>query len=337
MKLKITIYLLLIASISMFGQNITKSGTTAAQFLKIGVGSRAIGMGGAFTATADDFTASYWNPAGLAANKSNEAFFNHSNWIMDVSFDYAGFATYIPDVGTIGAFVSILNSIDGMLVRTEEEPEGTGEKFDAGAMAIGLSYARNLTDKFSIGFNAKYIREYIWHESATGFALDVGALYKINILNEFRIAASISNFGTKMKLDGRDIMEIKQVGEAGQGNLINSFIELEEWDLPLLFRFGLAADVIKTEDTRLTTAIDAVHPNDHTEYLNTGVEYSWNEILFARAGYTSLFEVDSEKGYTFGLGLNYRVMQSVRVMIDYAYQDMDRLGSLHYLSFGIKF
>ncbi|GAB4141756.1 MAG: hypothetical protein Fur0015_11270 [Ignavibacteriales bacterium] len=336
MKIKILVLSVIFATFAL-AQGTSKSGTTAAQFLKIGIGPRAIGMGSAFTATANDLSSIYWNPAGLSSNYSTDAMFNHTNWIADVGYDFAGFSTNVSGVGTMGAFVSVLKSIDGMMVRTVESPEGTGERFDAGGMSIGLSFARELTDNFSIGFNAKYIREYIWNESATGFALDAGVLYKINVLNELRLGASISNFGTKMKLDGRDLVEVKQVGEAGQGNLINSVIQIEEWDLPLLFRVGVASDLIKSDAFRLTTAIDAVHPNDHTEYLNLGSEFSWNEILFFRVGYNSLFEEKTEKGFAGGIGLNYRLIESVKVIFDYAYQDFGRLKNTHYFSIGVKF
>ena len=339
MKRIITILTILLTcfSLQVYGQNITKSGTTAAQFLKIGVGPRAIGMGSAFAATADDISAMYWNPAGMAILNKNEVTFNHVDWIANTGLDFAAASVKSEGIGTIGAFVTIMQTIDGMLVRTTEVPEGTGELFDAGSMAIGLTFARSLTDNFSIGFNAKYIREYIWHESAVGFALDAGVLYKIDVLNEFRLAGSISNFGTKMKMDGRDIQEIKQVGEAGQGNLIDTKVILDEWDLPLTFRVGVAADIIKSGSSRLTTAIDAVHPNDHTEYLNLGTEYSWNEIIFVRGGYNSLFEVDSEKGFTAGVGLNYKLVQNVNIVVDYAYQDFGRLEEVHYFSCGLKF
>ena len=115
-------------------QNLTKTGTTAAPFLKIGVGSRAIGMGGAFAATADDITAIYWNPGGLAKIYSSEATFNHVRWLADVNIDFAAFATHIPEFGTLGAFVSV-ETMDEMEVRTTAQPEGTGELFTAGAMA----------------------------------------------------------------------------------------------------------------------------------------------------------------------------------------------------------
>ncbi|MBN2572783.1 MAG: PorV/PorQ family protein [Ignavibacteriales bacterium] len=332
--------LLMIVIGNVYSQTLSKTGTTAAQFLKIPIGPRAIGMGGAFTATANDISAIYWNPAGLASGNTGEAGFNHINWFADIDYDFAGVATYIDGIGTIGAFVSVLSTED-MIVRTLENPEGTGEYFSFGDLAIGISYARNLTDNFSIGFNAKYIREHIWHMSAVGFAIDIGVLYKIPILNEFRLAACVSNFGTKMQLDGRDILLIYQSG-AGDGNLINTKVELDSWDLPLLFRVGIAADIVKDNTHRLTTAIDAVHPNDNTESLNFGLEYAWNDIFFVRGGYNAAFERDTEKGFTVGAGLKYRIISSIYAKVDYAYQDHGRLtagdfNDVHYFSLGIQF
>jgi len=334
-KIIATIIIIVFFVSGLSAQSLTKSGTTAAQFLKIDIGPRAIGMGGAFTATADDISAMYWNPAGLAYNTSGEAMFNHTDWFLDIAMEYAAVAINIPDIGTIGGFVTAL-TMDDMTVRTEDRPEGTGEMFDAGGLAIGLSYARNLTERFSIGFNAKYISEFIWHSKANGFALDVGTIYRIPIENEFRIGASISNFGTKMKLEGRDLIDIIQVG-GSSGNLINTKTDIDAYDLPLIFRVGVAMDVVKSEESRLTTAIDAVHPNDHTEFINSGLEYAWNEIFMMRAGYKSLFEAETEQGLTIGFGLHYRVMDYVLLKVDYSYQEFGRLTDVHQFSFGIKF
>jgi opacity protein-like surface antigen len=317
------------------GSSLNKTGTTAAQFLKIGIGPRAIGMGGAFTASANDINAMYWNPAGLSRMYSKEAYFNHVDWIMDVKLDYAGFALDVAEIGTLGAFISVM-SMDDMPVRTLEQPEGTGELFSAGSIVIGLSYARNLTEEFSIGFNAKYVGENIWNESAETFALDIGTQYVIPFLNEFRLGASISNFGPKMKMEGRDVLITTTVG-AGKGNLINTDLQLDEFDLPLLFRIGLAVDAIKTSENRLTLAVDAVHPNDNSEYINTGLEYTWNEIFFIRGGYKSLFEEDGEQGLTVGAGINYRFFDSFKIKFDYAYQDFGRLKNVQYVSLGVRF
>jgi opacity protein-like surface antigen len=312
-----------------------KTGTTSAQVLKLNVGPRAIGMGGAFTSIANDITAMYWNPGGTANIVSNEVYFNHTTLYADIKYDYAAFASNLSDFGTVGAFVSVL-SMDEMKVRTIENPEGTGEFFDAGALVIGLNYSRFLTENFSIGFNVKYINESIYNMSANGFAVDIGTLYKIPVLNELRIASSISNFGTKMQLAGRDITRTITSG-AGESNLINTNIELDKFDLPLLFRFGLSADVVRESTSRLTASIDAVHPNDHSEYISSGIEYSWNEIVHLRAGYNSLFEKDSEKGLTLGFGLYYRIIDLIKVKLDYAYQDFGRLKDVHYFAVGINF
>lgn len=312
-----------------------KTGTTATQVLKLNVGPRAIGMGGAFTSIADDITSVYWNPSGTANIVSNEAFFNHTALYSDISHDFAAYATSLSDIGTIGAFVSVL-SMDDMKVRTIENPEGTGEFFNYNTLVLGVNFSKFLTTNFSIGFNVKYISENLWHMSSEGFAIDIGTLYRIPVLNELRIASSISNFGTKMQLTGRDATVIYPSG-SGEENLINSNIELDKFDLPLIFRFGISADVIKLSTTRLTIGVDAIHPNDNTEYLNAGTEFSWNEIVFLRAGYNSLFEVDSEKGLTLGFGVNYRIMDMLKAKIDYAYQDFGRLKSVHYFSVGVTF
>ncbi len=332
---KIFLSIIFIGSAIIVNAQTVKTGTTAAQVLKIGVGGRAVGMGSAYTAVADDISAMYWNAGGLASLKSNEAYFNHTSLYADIGFDYASFAANLGEFGTIGASVSVL-SVDEMPVRTIEKPEGTGELFDVGSMVIGLSYARSLTDNFSIGFNAKYIRESIYNMSAVGFAVDVGTIYRIPVLNELRIAASISNFGTKMRLEGRDALVITHSGASGD-NLINSNLELDEFDLPLLFRFGLSSDIIKFGDSRLTLAVDAVHPNDHTEYLNSGAEFAWNETVFLRGGWNALFEKDSEKGLTLGIGFNYRLADYVTFVLDYAYEDYGRLTEAHFFSAGIKF
>lgn len=326
---------IIILPVSVANAQTVKTGTTASQVLKINVGPRAIGMGGAYTAISNDITAMYWNPGGTANIQRNEAFFNHTAFYADVNYDYAAVASHLPDFGTVGAFVSVL-SMDEMMVRTVENPEGTGEFFNAGAIVIGLNFSRYLTDNFAIGFNFKYINESIWHMSATGFGLDIGTMYKIPVLNELRIAASVSNFGTKMQLSGRDITTIITSG-AGGGNLVNTNLELDHFDLPLIFRFGISNDILRSEESRLTMAVDAIHPNDHTEYLNAGMEYAWEDIVFLRAGYNSLLETDSEKGLTLGFGLQYRIVDLVIVGLDYAYQDFGRLTEIHYFSLGVKF
>ncbi len=314
-----------------------KVGTTAAQFLKIGVGARALGMGGAQVGVTGDISSIYWNPAALSRlTISSELMFNHVNWLADINYDFAAGVLPIGDLGTFGISVTSLR-VPEEIVRTVDYPDGDGRRWDAGSFAFGLSYARNLTERFSIGFNAKYVRESVWSESASGFAIDVGTLYMSEIPG-LSIGASISNFGTKMRLDGRDInLNYDPDNNVGTGpNNIPSQLQTGEYDLPLIFRIGLAWDFYPVDEFRATLAVDATHPNDNTEYLNSGVELSWKEIFFGRIGYKSLFLRDTEQGLTWGLGLHYGITNVATIKLDYGFADYGRLKNVQYFSLGVR-
>ena len=153
--------------------DVSKTGTTAATFLEISVGAPAIGMGGAFVSLANDATALYWNPAGIATMSDMEVIAAHTDWIADTKFDFGGFVWPLGNFGTLGFSLTSLTMAD-MAVTTVEMPDGTGNIFSASDLAAGLTYARPLTDRFSVGFTAKFIQESIWHESAKAFAMDAG-------------------------------------------------------------------------------------------------------------------------------------------------------------------
>ena len=317
----------------------TKVATTAAQFLKIGVGARPIAMGGAYSAMQGDINSSYWNPAGISRIYGGEATFNHANWLADIKYDFFA-ATYdIPGLGTLGATIVSYN-VPEEIVRTYKNPEGDGRVFDAGAISIGLVYAQNLTDRFSIGISTKVIREWIWNESAMGLAVDIGTLY-ITPFNDLKIGASISNFGTKMQLEGRDLEfleNMQTITDDGTINNIRSVYEAERYEMPLTFRVGLAMDVIKYDNIlRATAAVDAVHPNDNSEYLNLGLEFAYDEMFFIRGGYKTLFMKDAEGGLTVGGGISCHIGGASYLKIDYALADYNRLKQVHFISLSMKY
>ncbi|MDZ7344544.1 MAG: PorV/PorQ family protein, partial [candidate division KSB1 bacterium] len=253
-------------------RSITKVGTTSAQFLKIAPSARAVALGGAFVALADDITAAYWNPAGLSLIPgSGEATFNHAEWLAETNFDFAAFSLNAGHFGTLGFAVTSFR-VPEDLVRTHRFPEGTGERFDASSIALALSYARKLTDRFAIGFTGKYIQEQIWNESAQGVAIDFGTHY-VTPFNNLRIGATIANFGTKMQLEGRDLyFNEDPLPEAGTVDQVPAQYRAGKYDLPLTLRLGLAYDVIRQENLVFTITSDAVHPNDNAEYVNSGAE-----------------------------------------------------------------
>ena len=224
-----------------YSQNVSKTGTTAGSFLEIGVGAAANGMGGAFVGRADDASALYWNVGGIASRSRNEVLLVHTNWIADTRFDFAGLVLNLGEFGNIGLSFTSLSMAD-MKVRTVEQPEGTGEYFSAGDIAVGLSYARYLTDRFSVGLTAKYIQQSIWHMNAIAFAIDAGTVFRTDLLGGLTIGAVFSNFGTPMRLQGRDARYFIRVDETKQGSNDNIpvNIDLDSWDLPLYFQIGVS-------------------------------------------------------------------------------------------------
>ncbi|WP_245771941.1 PorV/PorQ family protein [Rhodothermus profundi] len=315
---------------------ITKVGTTSAQFLKLGVGARPLALGGAYVAMGTDLPALYWNVAGLAWFRGGAAQFTHTNYLAGISYDVALVAISLGAAGSIGAGLYYLNSGE-MLVRTVEEPEGTGERFSVQSLALQLSYARRLTDRFSLGGSIKYIRETIWHSSASAVAVDIGVRF-ITPFERLVIGASIANFGPKMRMDGRDIYFSVDPDPQNQGNVevVNAAYLLDAYDLPLLFRFGVAFTAFENQDVRLLLMTDAAHPNDNTEYVNVGAEINLRDLLAFRIGYKNAFERDGEQGLTLGGGLTL-VSAGLRAHFDFAHASFGRLGSTQWISVGIAF
>jgi len=332
---RILTLIIIISTVFAYGQ--TKVGSTAAPFLNIGVGSRPVSMGGAFVATANDVTALYWNPAGISRMNSNQAMFSHTEWFADIKYDWAGAALNLGNMGTVGLSMTYLNYGD-MEVTTLKEPDGTGEMFSAKDLSLGLAYAFNLTDRFSIGANFKYVSQSIWNSSASAVAVDLGVLF-ISDINNLRIGATITNFGTDMKLDGKDLYVLHDIDPNNSGNndQIMALLKTDSYPLPLTFKVGLAMDLLNTEMHKFTLGVDAIHASDNAECLNIGGEYVFSNMIALRAGYKSLMLDNSEEGLTLGLGINYDFAPDLGIFIDYAYQDFGVLKNTQHFSVGVRF
>jgi len=333
MKKILSIFLISVSC--LMGQS--KIGSSAAPFLNIAIGPRAVSMGGTFVAIASDVSALYWNPAGASRTETNEAMFSHSKWFADINYNWAGTMLNLGGAGTIGLSVTYLDYGD-MEVTTLAEQDGTGQFFTASDMSLGLTYAYNLTDRFSIGGNVKYIQQKIWNSSASSIAIDLGVLFLSDIYG-LRIGATITNFGSAMSMDGKDLLVQHDIDPNSSGNndQILAKLQTDDFPLPLTFKIGLAMDLVDSENHRFTLAADALHPNDNSESVNVGAEYMFYNIIAFRVGYKSLFLDNTEEGLTAGVGINYNFTTDLGVRFDYAYQSFGILDNTQHFSVGIKF
>ncbi|MDZ7340373.1 MAG: PorV/PorQ family protein [candidate division KSB1 bacterium] len=310
----------------------TKVGTTAAGFLQIGPASRIMSMGEAAGALATDVTSLYWNPALGADLTQNQVYFNHISWFADIKLEYGILMLNLGNWGKVAASFYTLNS--GQIeVTTEERPEGTGEKYDAQDLMIGLTYARRLTDRFGIGGTVKFIRSTIWNMNASTMAMDLGLAYQTP-LQPVVIAMSISNFGGEMQMTGTDaaIRFDPDPRVSGNNDGIVGYQATRSWDLPVNFRFGISYKLLNSANNHLVINSDILYPNNNQNYVNVGAEYRFMNICFLRTGYRQLFLDRSEGGLSLGMGLKYRNLQ-----VDYGFADHGRLNAVQYFALGFMF
>jgi hypothetical protein len=332
--------LLLVAMSPVEADAQNKVGTSAAVFLNAGVDARGAALGNAQVATADRVSALLWNPAGIAQIQTHAASFSHADWFLDSRLQHMGIVINGGRNGNLGISLTALSYGDIEVTRIDA-PMGTGEIFAPMDMALGISYARFLTDRFSIGGTGKYIRQQIWNSSANGFALDVGVLYQTGFRN-MRIGMAITNFGTDMRMGGKDLRVAHDIDPNTKGNndRLPANMETGSWPLPLNFRVGVAMDVLDTGLNRATLAIDAQQPNDQSESANIGLEYAFRDLIFLRGGYRQAFAgVREDGGLALGAGINYDINRRVAARFDYAWQQFQdgRLGSPQMLTFELTF
>ena len=305
----------------------TKVGTTVANFLTIPVGPRASAMGGAFTAIANDATTAFWNPSGLSRLTRNEFTASTAEWLVGTRLNWVGLAFKLDEDNAIGISVNQLDYGEEEIT-TAQKPNGTGEKWSASDISIALSYSRNLTDRFSIGGTAKYVTQNIWNESASAFALDIGLLFYTQ-LPGLRLGMNISNFGTEMKLDGKDLLQPIDIDPSNAGNNpnISGGLLTDSWPLPLTFTVGVGYDVINNETWLVTAAVDALIPNNQNTYGNMGLEITWDNLISLRGGYNSLGKYDAQEGLTAGVGIQYD-FGTFYAKFDYSYTDFGIFDSI---------
>ncbi len=303
-----------------------KVGQTGMQFLKVDASARAAAMGGAFSMVGDDASAMFYNPAGIGRMQNKLDFFSgRTQWIADINYTAAGLAKGFGNWGVVGVNVLFADYGDDMIgtqvASNEKGYTKDTEPLDVGAYAFGLSYAKSLTDMFTIGGSVKYAGQQLGssvvvaggaakENKLNALAFDFGTIFYPGF-ESLRVGMSVSNFSG----------DVKYFDEAFQ--------------LPLTFRIGAAMDVMDIfgeHESPLLIAVDALHPRDYTERVHVGGEYLFKNMIALRAGYK--FNYD-EEGLTAGIGLKYSVA-GVNLKLDYSYGDVGVFDTVSRFGLGIS-
>ncbi len=110
---------------------------------------------------------------------------------------------------------------------------------------------------------------------------DIGTLFKTDLFGGMTIGASITNFGSTMRLDGRDARYFIRVDNTKLGSTeqVPTDVEMDDWELPLTFQIGVSTDAINLEEYKLKVSADAIHPNNDFESVNVGGEFSFMNYI----------------------------------------------------------
>ena len=301
-----------------------RTGTSSGTFLKIGVGARAVGLGESFVAVANDPSAIYWNPAGLASVQRQEIEFSHVAWPGDINYEHIAWVVPAPHLG--GSLAFQFGVLSTQLDETSElRPFGTGRSFNYYDMVAGAAYARRWTDKLLVGAGIKFVREDLGSQvegpTTNAVLFDLGSIYYLGY-GSVRIATSLTNFGPQLTPSGSYVSPY--TGE------VRSY---DGFDPPLMFRYGLAFEPLENATQRLTTSLEFNQPADNRQLMKAGLEWTWKRRLALRTGYS--FNADQLK-FSAGAGL-YASIGQTQATVDYAYTEGGELGAINRLSLGLRF
>jgi hypothetical protein len=291
-----------------------RAGISGLTFLKFDVSPRSAGLGGANVALSGDPYALNWNPAAITDVGAANAAVGYTDWFAGVNLGYVAFSKpFGRNQHYFGLQVQALNS-GQMERRTEFQPQGDGTYFTVSNVAAGISYAKALTDRFSLGANLKYVNETMDAYVAHTVAVDLGFAYRVD-WKDLRFAVLLQSFGPNSRLNGDPLVRF-----GGQA------VELENYPSPTLFAMGVSMMPLNTDEHQLLTAFQLNHPNDNAENFRFGVEYGWRKLLFARLGY-KIFVKDQNLP-TGGVGVRARVGKHP-LQIDYAVEPTRFMGLQH--------
>lgn len=339
----------------------TAFGTTSAEFLLLGAGARGAALGGSFAAIATDVTSLYWNPGGLAMIDRPGFSASTYEYLADTRYSWAGIAFPMSQGARAIGFHAATFGFSEAPVYTLEAPDGDGTEYGVSESYVAASYGQNFSDRFSAGFTAKMIIDKLGRTSATAFAVDFGTNFHAQLgPRPIRASFTVQNLGTTLKHDGAglDVTVIRQP-PSDQVNFPQepqqARLRAKDFQLPTLFRVGVAFDFVNTAAAKVTLTSEFTQPNSSRPSAGGGLEWGLLNIgntgftATVRGGYThqadndispdeaaagfqsTITSQDNMDGVAFGGGLAFK-RGNFGLSVDYASRSLGILGRTNYFS-----
>ncbi|RJP65084.1 MAG: hypothetical protein C4539_13700 [Ignavibacteriales bacterium] len=333
----IILMFLLVAVNLVYASGGNRNGTGGAAQLLIPTGPKGISLGGSNVSFTKGIDALYWNPAGLSRTKYGiEATFSQMSYIADIGVSYGAVSTNVEGVGMFALSIKAL-AIGEIDVTTTEHPDGTGQTYSPQMLTAGLSFARNLSDRISVGLTANLITEKLGLVSATGFAFNIGVMYTgLGGIDGLSFGLVMKNIGPQMQYEGSGLnIQATSTSLSRPGQYYK--IEAASFELPSSLEFGVAYNARIDDMNSLMFSTTFQNNNFAGDNYKLGAEYTFSDAISVRGGYTMAPDYEKDDfiyGLTAGIGGKYD-LGDVQIKVDYAYRDVKYFDGNHV--FGISF
>jgi len=284
---------------------------TAGKILQLGVDSRAVAMGGAYSAVANDHAALFWNPAGLAQVYQYEIAYMHNLWVGEIQDSYISYAQPLYGGGlAIGLNYFNFGEFKKFDIDANGLPIPLDKTYTPYTMVVSVGYGLDLPHVGHVGTAIKLVSENVDSFSSMSILVDAGIQFR-NIIENLDGAVMLQNLG----------------------------LPLEGFPAPLNVRLGIAYQLPLLIDQKLDQFLISLDgrvpmPFDESYTINVGMEYKYHRLIAARAGYkvSTINQLGNQAGLTVGVGLSI-----ANYSLDYSFAPMGELGLTHQIMVSTNF
>jgi len=317
-----------------------RAGTAAAPELLIPVGARDMALGGATVASSAGIGALHWNPAGLARGRDEaQLLFSTMSYVADIRVNYVAVSGHFGQLGSLALSVKALDFGD-IPITTASQPDGTGATYSPTFLTTGVTWARPLSDRITLGGTMHYVSNRIERVSAAGVSFNAGLHYAdLGDVDGLDLGVVIKHIGSRLRYDGSALLRSGSLDDLRRSTSVYK-IQTSSADLPSTFEIGLGYTHTPAPLGKATHFALFQHHNFAHDQWKLGSEYVYRDFFAARGGIDYADDGATNAhifGTSFGFGLQLDLGGLEDVQLDYAYTTVDYFDPLSTFTFRVGF